>query len=461
MFLGIFTNTEDVFANQFLFLNDLFFAPIYMYIWYSIVKKIADKYYKNTIHYEYLMNAFKVKAVCCILFVLVFVFYYGGGDTFAYLCNVMQLKDYLLIDPVATYNMLFRSNSFEAHYVMDSYMLAGGSYLTDDSSRIVIMISFFLSFICMSSYLSLCIFYAAFCMIGGWKLYKTFVDIYPHLHKEIAIACLFIPSVCFWGGGQLKDPICMGFIGIFTNAVYESLLKGRNIASNIFLIIISVYAIMQIKVYIILAFAPAVAIWVFSRYRYRITSPFIKAIIGPVMMIGGGALSILILTQMGKVAERYSFEEMMRTAQDTQNWLITSSKMAGSTSFYTLGDIDFSLFGMLKVFPNAVNVALFRPYFWEAKKPILFLSALEGAIFFFITIRQIFKAGFFGTLKQISNNPEVQFCLIFSIIFAFAVGFTSFNFGALARYKIPYMPFYLLAFFILADSTKKLESTKK
>jgi hypothetical protein len=176
------------------------------------------------------------------------------------------------------------------------------------------------------------------------------------------------------------------------------------------------------------------------------------------MLVLGVGLGVLILSQMAKVAQRYSFEEMMRTAKDTQNWLVTSSKMSGSTSFYTLGDIEFNLTGMIKVFPNAVNVALFRPYFWEAKKPILFLSSAEGMIFFFLTIRQIFKAGFFGTLKQIGDNPEVQFCLIFSIIFAFAVGFTSFNFGALARYKIPFMPFYLLAFFILSDTTK---NTKK
>jgi hypothetical protein len=295
-------------------------------------------------------------------------------------------------------------------------------------------------------------------MVGCWKLYLTFVDIYPNLHKEIAIACLFIPSVCFWGGGQLKDPICIGFLGIFCYSVYDGLIKRRSLFKNLFLIAISIWAVMQIKVYIILSFAPAVGIWVFSRYRYTIQSPFIKAIIGPIMLVLGVGLGVLILSQMAKVAQRYSFEEMMRTAKDTQNWLVTSSKMSGSTSFYTLGDIEFNLTGMIKVFPNAVNVALFRPYFWEAKKPILFLSSAEGMIFFFLTIRQIFKAGFFGTLKQIGDNPEVQFCLIFSIIFAFAVGFTSFNFGALARYKIPFMPFYLLAFFILSDTTK---NTKK
>ena len=147
---------------------------------------------------------------------------------------------------------------------------------------------------------------------------------------------------------------------------------------------------------------------------------------------------------------------MMRTAKDTQNWLVTASKMSGG-SFYTLGDIEYSAFGLLKIFPKAVNVALFRPYLWEAKKIMLFPAAIEGVFTFYLTIRLLFKSGFLNFFKMIAANPEVQFCLVFSIIFAFAVGFTSFNFGALARYKIPFMPFYYMALFILGDVQKKKE----
>jgi len=109
----------------------------------------------------------------------------------------------------------------------------------------------------------------------------------------------------------------------------------------------------------------------------------------------------------------------------------------------------------LKVAPKAINVSLFRPYIWEAKKPMLFIASIEGMITFFMTVRLIFKSGFINFIKMIADNPEVQFCIIFSVIFAFAVGFTSFNFGALARYKIPFMPFYYIALFILSDTQKK------
>jgi hypothetical protein len=57
----------------------------------------------------------------------------------------------------------------------------------------------------------------------------------------------------------------------------------------------------------------------------------------------------------------------------------------------------------------------------------------------------------------IVKDPYVLFCLVFSLIFAFAVGISSYNFGALSRYKIPCLPFYG-AFILILYHHKKLEA---
>ena len=199
---------------------------------------------------------------------------------------------------------------------------------------------------------------------------------------------------------------------------------------------------------------PALAVWVFARYRYTIKSPFLKTLSTPLFVVLGAGAGVVILRSMASYAERYAFEELMRTAKDTQNWLVVASN-ASNGSFYTLGDIDYTPMGLLKVAPKAINVALFRPYIWEIRKPILLAASLEGIATFYLTVVLLFRAGFVNFIKLIAGNPEVQFCIVFSIIFAFAVGFTSYNFGALARYKIPFMPFYYIALFILADAQKK------
>lgn len=442
-------------SGQKLYLNDVFFGMMFGVFTYVMVKKIADSYYKNTIFHNYLMTFYKVKIVSTILFYLIFAFYYKGGDTFAYLHNILQLRKILSDDIGAAFAIIFDPHSFKAVYNMRGTMIDNGLYMLDDSTHVIISIGFFIGFLCINSYFVLCLFCSMVAMYGCWKLFQTFVELYPHLHKELAIACLFIPSVCFWGSGFLKDPICIGALGVFTNSLYYIAFKNKKVFINIILSTISVYLIFKIKVYIVLAYAPAALIWIISRNKDRIKSSFLRAIFAPLLLILGLLMGLVSLQLMATFADKYSFENMMRTAQDTQNWLVYSSQTSGSSSIYSLGNIEYTPMGMLKIFPASVNVALFRPYIWEAKKPMLFIGAMESLVTFFFTVYLLYKSGIWNTIKQIITNPDVLFCMVFSIIFAFAVGFTSFNFGALARYKIPLLPFYFIALFILSGTNNE------
>jgi hypothetical protein len=434
--------------------SDLLFAPIFIFALYKACEFIYNRKYRTLSYGKYFMLAVKIKLACSIVYWAVAKFYYKGGDTYVYYWHILKVKQMMFEEPLLAYNVLFDRYDFQTILYMRDYFINFGTYIHDGSSYIVIFIGFFLGFLGLFSYINTSALMSIFALMGCWRLFKMFREMYPHLEREMAIATLFIPSVLYWGCGIMKDSLCVGFLGILTYATYEVAFKRRNIPFNLLYISFSIWALVQIKVYIILAYAPALAVWIFARYRYNITSPFIKAIATPLFLTVGLISGISVLTLMGQYAEKYALESMMRTAQDTQNWLVTSSKVSGG-SFYTLGDIEYSTAGMLKIFPKAVNVSLFRPYLWEAKKPMLVPAAIEGVITFYITVRLIFRSGFINFFKMITSNPEVQFCLIFAIIFAFSVGFTSFNFGALARYKIPFMPYYYIAMFILADSQKK------
>jgi hypothetical protein len=45
-------------------------------------------------------------------------------------------------------------------------------------------------------------------------------------------------------------------------------------------------------------------------------------------------------------------------------------------------------------------------------------------------------------------------CLIFTLLLGFAVGLTSYNFGALSRYKIPAMPLFAIMLVLLSNYSK-------
>ena len=109
---------------------------------------------------------------------------------------------------------------------------------------------------------------------------------------------------------------------------------------------------------------------------------------------------------------------------------------------------------MTKLAPQAVVVALFRPFLWESRNPTMLLSALEATYFIVLTIRILLRVGVGSTLRAIASSPVLTLCFVFSLIFAISVGISSGNFGTLVRYKIPLMPFYLAGLYILQSITQ-------
>lgn len=436
--------------DRFLFLNDLLLGPIYIFILVHFARKYAGN--KGGVYEKYFVKALVARIIGSVLTALMYQYYYHGGDTFVYFIYTLTTKKWMHMNFEVFFDLLFKFNHNE--FLIKYHLGPDCPFYFDPSTDIVIKCATFLSFPFLNTFILISITFSLFAFYGCWKLFRMFYEMYPFLEKQMAIACLFIPSVFFWGTGITKDALCIGALGIFSYAVYDLLIKGRNILSNLAWIILSAYMLYAIKVYIILAYGPALAVWVFLKHRASVRNKYIRFVLGPVIFVVAPVIGLMVLSQIASVAERYSFEAMERTAKDTQNWLVYSTQQQGG-SFYTLGDIEFTVMGMLKVFPKAVNVALFRPYVWEARKPMLVPAAIEAVITLVLTIRLLLKGGVIRIIKMIIANPEAQFCLIFSIVFAFCIGFTSFNFGALARYKIPLMPFYYIALFIITDAEKK------
>jgi hypothetical protein len=165
--------------------------------------------------------------------------------------------------------------------------------------------------------------------------------------------------------------------------------------------------------------------------------------------------SYLVVAQIGAGDQRYSVDMIGKTAKVTAyDIAFQTGRDAGST--YALGDLDGSFLGMVRLAPQAINVALFRPYIWEIRNPLMLMSALESLIFLFVTVYVVFR---FARAPRISVlNPDVIFCLVFSIVFAFGVGISTYNFGTLSRYKIPLLPFYALALVLLVNQSKRVRN---
>ena len=105
--------------------------------------------------------------------------------------------------------------------------------------------------------------------------------------------------------------------------------------------------------------------------------------------------------------------------------------------------------------PEAVWIALFRPYIWEANNFVMFLAGVENLLLLALVIFVLIRLGPIRTFRRIISEPYVFFSLIFTVAFAFAIGISTFNFGTLVRYKIPMLPFFMSFLLILLSYRSK------
>ena len=125
-------------------------------------------------------------------------------------------------------------------------------------------------------------------------------------------------------------------------------------------------------------------------------------------------------------------------------------------SAYSLGEIEYTPIGIAKKIPISLATTFFKPFVWQAKNPVILMSAIESLfvliLFLMVTIRS--RLNYF---KYIDSN-FFRSLIIFILLFGFIVGFTSYNYGALSRYKLPIMPLIVFIMLVIWDNINKVKS---
>ena len=422
---------------------------------YAIAFRYRNKHYGHKHPWrKYFIPALTVKIFGAIFIGLIYAYYYGGGDTFDYFYHSKVINEAFDESAVKWLNLVFHipAKNDGAYYSYISRM----EWYPDLASYTVGAIAAFISIFFFNTYLPTTVIFAFISFSGVWALFRTFAKNYPHLLRPVAVAILFIPSTFVWGSGIFKDTVCLFALGWLTYGTFRLMIQRDFSVKNILLSIMSFTLIATVKLYILMGFLPALLIWILFLYSQKIqvwgTRLFVKLVFSLVAI----GVSLFFMQRFGKELGKYSLENIAETSNVTRAWINYSSQITEGAS-YDLGAFSPTIGGMISKFPAAVNVTFFRPYPWEAGKVIVFLSAIEALLFLFITLKVIFTVGLAKVWTTINKDPTIQFCLIFAIIFAFAVGISSYNFGALSRYKIPCLPFYAIALILIYYKNKPLK----
>lgn len=395
---------------------------------------------------KYFIPGFLIKVVGGVFFAIIYVYYYKFGDTFLYYRGARVLGLLLIESPLDYFSLIF-AGSDALPKELATYTMQIDYSKTPEEWFMVKLLSP-LSILAYHSYLTLTLFMSTLAFFGSWKLFRVFDDMLPSRTILSFGAVFLIPSVVFWSSGIMKDTLTFVGFCFLLNILYFNFLKGEFSFLKIMIALFWAFIIFKLKAYILIAFLPTIFFIVYYKYVDNIRSSFIKFLVRPVLFLSIATLIILSLRNLTVMSEKYDVDRLKGSVQGFHSWHTTQGG-----SVYNLGEVELTPLGLISKIPAALNVTFFRPYFWEYASPVILMSAAESFTIFCLFLLVIWKSGF-RPFHFIRSNSLLKALLFFIVIFGFAVGFTTYNFGALARYKIPIMPCFVFTLLFIYAKIK-------
>ena len=401
----------------------------------------------------YFFNALLLRMLgsCCIT--LVYQYIYGYGDTFTYYLHTQVISSFFSSNLNSWWQIIINSSTsdnIQSIACMDKIAEIGYIntlfYSVAENANISKIGSVF-NIICFNSYPAMAMFFGFFSFLGCWYIYRVFYQFFPHFQKQLAILCLFLPSLWFWGNGILKDPVCLFGLG---GVVYNIFTNNNHWVKRLVFITLGSAILLYTKSYIfsalLLALIIAHSIGIFKKFNLIGKLFFFVVIVG-LLGLFYSRLSILMFD---------AFTEMIATSQ---LFLNSYSSVSEEGTGVLVTQFDPTPFGFLKLmFQGLVNVFL-RPFPWELRKIIYIFSILENLLLYYILFIKIkVVQNVFPSQKSIIF---IRFTILFFIILGIIIGVTTFNLGTISRYRVPALPFLfagLLGYKIIKANKKTVQN---
>jgi hypothetical protein len=406
--------------------------------------------------YHYFTKGLIAKMFGSIFFCSIYVFYYGGGDTTTYFESSMAMANLFYQSPSKYFEVMISAPSPEIRSLFNDKTGYPYAYLFYESHTfMVVKLTSIITVLTFKRYYLTSLILAVLSFFAIWRLFLTFRKYVPEIEHQLAWAVLFFPSPLFWGGGVSKDTYTFMATALFVYCAHEFFILKKRQTLTFLMLLLSSWLILSIKPYIFIVLFPGGMLWISYNMLTRIRSPFISFFLFPVMILGVSGVSYYILSTLGSTLDKFSLDKALETAAITSHDL--KQDYYGGSSF-DIGTFDGTPLGALRLFIPALNAGLFRPYIIEARSLVLLMAGLENAFLMLLTFYVVYKAKVKVFFRIIAKNPLLLFCIIFSVLFGFMIGLTTSNFGALVRFKIPIIPFYVSAMFIIYYLSKKKEN---
>ncbi len=394
-------------------LNVLVIVFLAWYFWKS------DRSSFRKIYWPSLM----VKLGAGLMLGVVYSTYYIDSDTVRFFDSSMELSELARKD--------FSS------YIWYLWSETDAPYSGENRTLFFVKIVSLFALITHDNYWVVSLYFSLFSFFSAWWLTKIISIYFTEFTWPAVFAFLLFPSCVFWSSGVIKETMAM----IALMALAGVFVKGwmnRTLSYGLwFLVLVSLWILWNLKYYYAAVFMPVTAAVVLTRWfvenkmRPQSRSAYREGVLFMVLLM----VMFFVVTF---IHPNFYPQRIVEVIVENYTLFIQSSDPGKAILYPSLTPT----FGSILVnMPLAIASGLFRPFIWEAGNFFQVLVSLENMVLFILMIHA------FRNLKAARQSEQrmlIFAVIIFTLLLCAFLALSAPNFGTLVRYRIGFLPFFVL-----------------
>lgn len=279
------------------------------------------------------------------------------------------------------------------------------------------------------------VFACAFSVIGLVALYRAFSPLLAGHGPGMVLALFLLPSVVFWASGVIKEALLLFGMGLFLLGAVRAA-GGRWRSMAVLLAPFALVLLFFLKFYVLLSLVPALTAFVWCR-RTGDRRPWMK------FAITGAGFLLLALNSTLIYPGFNVFEVLWVKQRD----FIGMAEAAEAGSLVAVPRLDAQPLTFLRHAPNALYMTFLAPIVHGMHGALGLVSAAENIML----LAALALAWRWRRPWAQVDRTLLCLCITYALALALVIGWTTPVIGALVRYRVPLLPFLVIAALCLAD----------
>jgi len=386
---------------------------------------------------------FILKVAAGSLLGLIYTYYYTDrttADTFKFFDDSRILFHAIFNAPREFLEIFFdiNSNTKECFNICSQMTAWNNQDVLFNDNKTLVRLNVLFQFFSLGNYYVHVVFLNFFSFTGLVALFKLFQQYSIDKSRILFLFMMFLPSILFWGSGMLKDGLLLFALGLLLYS-FNNLVNRKYSAYSGVAFVMCLILLMFTKLYVLFIIIPGLVAWYWSRKNSgkKVIAKFVCCYL----------IYLLIGFNVDKVSEKYDVVDLIYYKQ--QNFQVLAG-ISQARSKIEIPQIDATSWSLLANAPGAVFRVLSRPTPWDSDSLFVLLSAIENIFLWGLAIICLLLS----SRKNITSFQLYCFSIFFVICMYALIGLITPILGAMVRYKVPSLLFYVFIFISLVDSAK-------